>query len=160
MNRRPLIAAGMLLGVGLGGFVDGIAFHQLLQIHGMLSAIVSPDNFVNMKINMVWDGVFNSLTWLCTTAGLAVLWRAGARDDVPWSGRTLFGSMLMGWGLFNVVEGIVDHHILGVHHVVERLGLSVYDYVFLGSGVLLLAIGLSFIWLGRSDDRRVARASR
>ena len=160
MNRRPLIAAGTLLGVGLGGFVDGIAFHQLLQIHSMLSAIVPPDNLVNAKINMVWDGVFHSLTWLCTTVGLAVLWRAGARDDVPWSGRTLFGSMLMGWGLFNVVEGIVDHHILGVHHVVERLGLSAYDYVFLGSGVLLIAIGLSFMQMGRADDRRVARLSR
>jgi hypothetical protein len=31
----------------------------------------------------------------------------------------------------DVVEGIVDHHILGVHHVVERLNLSVYDCVFL-----------------------------
>ena len=107
MNRRPLIAAGMLLGVGLGGFGDGIALHQLLQIHSMLSAIVPPN-------------------------------------------------MLMGWGLFNIVEGIIDHHILGVHHVVERLGLSVCDYVFLGSGALLIAIGRSFIRLGRSDDRRVA----
>ena len=68
MNRRPLIAAGTLLGVGLGGFVDGIVFHQLLQVHNMLSAIVPPDNLVNAKINMVWDGVFHSLTWLCTTS--------------------------------------------------------------------------------------------
>ena len=37
-NRRPLIAAGTLLGIGMGGFVDGIVFHQLLQIHNMLSA--------------------------------------------------------------------------------------------------------------------------
>ena len=160
MNRRPLIAAGTLLGVGLGGFVDGIVFHQLLQVHNMLSAIVPPDNLVNAKINMVWDGVFHSLTWLCTTAGVAVLWRAGARDDVPWSGRTLFGSMLMGWGLFNLVEGVLDHHILEVHHVVERLGLSAYDYGFLASGVLLIAIGLSFMQMGRMDHRRVARSSR
>ncbi len=159
MNRRPLIAAGMLLGVGLGGFVDGIAFHQLLQIHSMLSAVVPPDTLVNAKINMVWDGIFHSLTWLCTTSGLAILWRAGTRQDVPWSGRTLFGSMLMGWGAFNVVEGIVDHHVLGIHHVVERLGLSAYDYAFLGSGLLLGAIGLRFIHLGRSDEQRVLRPS-
>jgi uncharacterized membrane protein len=153
-----MIAAGTLLGVGLGGFADGIVFHQLLQIHNMLSAILPPDNLVNAKINMVWDGVFHSLTWLCTTTGLAILWRTGARDDVPWSGRTLLGSMFAGWGLFNLVEGIVDHHILGVHHVVERLGLSVYDYVFLGSGVLLIAIGLGLIRAARDDERPRAAA--
>jgi uncharacterized membrane protein len=46
-------------------------------------------------------------------------------------GKTLFGAMVMGWGLFNLVEGIIDHHILGIHHVVESMGLSIYDYVFL-----------------------------
>jgi len=41
----------------------------------------------------------------------------------PWPfrpGRTFFGSMVFGWGVFNVVEGIIDHHILNLHHVVER----------------------------------------
>lgn len=37
-TRRPLIAAGVALGIGLGGFVDGIVLHQLLQVHNMLSA--------------------------------------------------------------------------------------------------------------------------
>ncbi|MGE0759070.1 MAG: DUF2243 domain-containing protein, partial [Pirellulaceae bacterium] len=37
-NRRPLISAGTLVGIGMGGFVDGILFHQLLQSHNMLSA--------------------------------------------------------------------------------------------------------------------------
>ena len=32
MNPRPLLAAGALLGIGMGGFVDGILFHQILQI--------------------------------------------------------------------------------------------------------------------------------
>ena len=29
---------GLLLGVGLGGFVDGIVFHQVLQWHHVLTA--------------------------------------------------------------------------------------------------------------------------
>lgn len=37
-NRRPLIAAGAALGIGMGGFLDGIVLHQLLQVHNMLSA--------------------------------------------------------------------------------------------------------------------------
>ena len=31
---RLLITSGMLLGVGFGGFVDGILLHQILQWHG------------------------------------------------------------------------------------------------------------------------------
>ena len=34
-----------------------------------------------------------------------------------WTSRVLWGWILVGWGLFNLVEGIVDHHILGIHHV-------------------------------------------
>lgn len=34
---RRLTIGGLLLGLGLGGFVDGIAFHQILQWHHMLS---------------------------------------------------------------------------------------------------------------------------
>ncbi|MFN6514127.1 MAG: DUF2243 domain-containing protein [Nostoc sp. CreGUA01] len=29
--RTPLIIAGIVLGLGLGGFIDGILLHQLLQ---------------------------------------------------------------------------------------------------------------------------------
>jgi uncharacterized membrane protein len=150
-NSRPLIAAGTLLGAGLGGFFDGILLHQILQTHNMLSAIIPPDTLVNAKVNMVWDGLFHSLTWLMTVLGIAVLWSAGGRNDVPWSGSTLSGAALMGWGLFNFVEGLIDHHILGIHHVVERLGLSVYDYVFLGTGVLFIGLGVGVIRVGRAN---------
>jgi len=30
-------SAGILLGIGLGGFVDGIVLHQILQWHHMLT---------------------------------------------------------------------------------------------------------------------------
>jgi uncharacterized membrane protein len=53
----------------------------------------------------------------------------------------LAGSMFAGWGLFNLVEGVIDHHILHVHHVVERLGVSVWDWAFLASGVIFLIGG-------------------
>jgi uncharacterized membrane protein len=56
--------------------------------------------------------------------GLAMLWSAGARDDVVWSGRTFLGALFLGWGLFNLVEGVIDHHDLGMHHVGKRLHLK------------------------------------
>jgi uncharacterized membrane protein len=162
MTRRPLIAAGLLLGIGLGGFVDGIVFHQLLQLHNMLSAVLPTDTLVNAKINMVWDGVFHLLTWLMTVLGIATLWRAGTRGDTPWSGRTLVGAMLNGWGTFNLIEGVIDHHILGIHHVVERLHLSGFDYAFLAAGLLLMAVGWLLLHASRNDgsSRRDRPASR
>jgi uncharacterized membrane protein len=58
--------------------------------------------------------------------------------------------MVFGWGLFNFVEGVIDHHILQVHHVVERLGLSAFDYAFLGSGVILMLLDFVTLWVKRN----------
>jgi uncharacterized membrane protein len=151
-NRRPLIAAGAMLGVGMGGFLDGIVLHQLLQVHNMLSARRPKDSIVNMEINMFWDGLFHAFTWVATAVGIAMLFRAARRADVPWSGKVLAGSMIAGWGLFNFVEGIVDHQILHVHHVIERLGPSVWDWVFIASGAVLMGIG--WVMIRGSQDGR------
>jgi uncharacterized membrane protein len=149
-NPRPLVAAGLLLGVGLGGFVDGIVFHQILQLHNMLSARRPPTSVANLEINMTWDGLFHAFTWLATVVGIGLLFRAGRRVEVPWSGRLLVGAALAGWGLFNGVEGLIDHHLLGVHHVVERLGLSIWDWLFLASAPALVGAGWA---LGRRAAR-------
>jgi uncharacterized membrane protein len=127
-------------------------FHQLLQTHNMLSAILPRTTLVNAEVNMFWDGLFHAFTWLTTALGLLLLWKAGGNREVPWSGRTLIGSMLLGWGSFNLIEGIIDHYILGIHHVIENLGLSVWDAVFVASGLLLGATGWALIRSGRKDN--------
>lgn len=113
LHPGPLISASLLMGIGLGGFV----LHQILQWHHMLSTPLPPTDLVNVKINMLWDGLFHALTWVCTAVGLGMLWRAGLRHDVAWSTRTFVGSLVLGWGVFNLVEGIIDYQILGIHHV-------------------------------------------
>jgi uncharacterized membrane protein len=92
---------------------------------------------------MVWDGLFHLLVWLTTAIGIWLLWRALTRPGAILSGKALVGSMLMGWGLFNVVEGIINHHILNLHHVYELMGLSIWDYAFLLWGALMIAGGWS-----------------
>lgn len=141
LTTKPLTTAGIVIGIGMGGFVDGILFHQILQIHNMLSTRISTDTLVGAKTNMVWDGLFHALVWIATAAGIAMLWKAVKRADVLLSGQALFGSTLLGFGLFNFVEGIIDHHILNLHHVYERIGSSIWDYVFLASGVALILTG-------------------
>lgn len=148
-NAKPLITAGAFLGIGMGGFLDGILLHQLLQTHNMLSARLPKTTIPNMEANMFWDGMFHALTWTMTAIGLGLFWRAARREEVPWSGKIFIGSLFVGWGLFNLVEGIIDHHVLHLHHVVERLGVSAYDYAFLASGMIFIVAGAMMIRSGQ-----------
>jgi uncharacterized membrane protein len=152
-TRGATLAAGILLGTGLGGFVDGIVLHQLLQWHSMLSGWIPPTDLVAMKVNMVWDGIFHAFTWLVTVAGLAVLWRARAGLGAV-ATSLLVGAMLAGWGLFNVVEGTVDHLLLGVHHVHPGEDQLAWDIGFLVVGGLQLLAGALLVGGAR---RGVAR---
>lgn len=145
VHHGPLISAGTMLGAGLGGFLDGILLHQILQWHNMLSSKVVPADLGAMKYNMLWDGLFHLATWLATAVGLGQLWRAVQRRDLPLSARTFAGSLLLGWGLFNVVEGLIDHHILGIHHVRPGTGQLAWDIGFLIFGALLCAGGVFLI---------------
>lgn len=151
-EKKPLVIAGTFLGIGMGGFFDGILLHQLLQTHNMLSARLPKTTIANMEVNMFWDGLFHALTWTMTAIGLALFWSAARKAEVLWSGKVFIGSLFLGWGLFNLVEGIIDHHVLHLHHVVERFGVSVYDYAFLASGVIFIVGGLAAIRSAGDDE--------
>jgi uncharacterized membrane protein len=150
-QHAPVISAGMFLGVGLGGFIDGIVFHQILQWHNMLSSVRPPTDLVSMKYNMVWDGVFHAFTWLMVAVGVWRLWVAGKRRDVAWSSRALIGSLLLGWGLFNFIEGLIDHQLLGIHHVHPGQDQLAWDLGFLALGLLQAGSGAALI---RASVRR------
>lgn len=142
-----------MLGVGLGGFVDGIVLHQLFQWHHMLTATSDhpATTLAGLEANTLADGIFHTVTWAFVVAGTAMTLRAWQRrrPAPPW--RWHFGTLLAGWGLFNLVEGLLSHQILGLHHVRDDLGgpLS-WDLGFLASGVALLLVG---ILLRRSAPR-------
>lgn len=140
--RAPSAAPGLLLGIGLGGFVDGIGLHQILQWHNMLSAQLPPTTMPAMRTNMAWDGYFDAFNWLMCLAGVWALWAAGRRGAIP-AGRHFVGHLVLGWGVFNVVEGLIDHHLLNLHHVVDLPAhVPLFDWVFLGvGGGLFILIG-------------------
>ena len=85
--------------------------------------------------------MFHASTWLFTVAGLAILWRHARQPHARWSARLLAGTMLMGFGIFDVVEGIIDHALLGLHHVNETVPPEQWlwwDLGFLAWGALML----------------------
>lgn len=145
----PLVAAGVFLGLGLGGFFDGILLHQILQWHHMLSSVRPPTTVPELELNMVGDGLFEAGTWVMTIVGVILLWRAGKREDVPWSSQAFFGSILVGAGLFNLVEGLIDHQILGIHHVKSGPNELTWDVGFLVVGAILAIVGWLLIRAGQ-----------
>jgi len=142
--QPPSKAAGLLYGLGFGGFIDGILLHQILQWHHMVSDThdYPMTTLAGLEVNTLADGFFHVVTWFLVLAGsVSALraWRAG-RLAPTWSFH--IGLLLTGWGLFNVVEGLVDHQILGVHHVRDDLGAPLsWDIGFLVFGVLLIGVG-------------------
>ncbi|NGN62835.1 DUF2243 domain-containing protein [Streptomyces sp. A7024] len=148
---RSIQLPGIVLGVGLGGFVDGILLHQLLQWHHMLTSTnqdhigvkyYNPHTVSGLEMNTVWDGIFHTVCWLAVLCGLSILYsRVTHNRRRVWTSRVLWGWTLVGWGLFNLVEGALDHHILGIHHVYAGDGQVWWDIGFLVFGALLVAGG-------------------
>ena len=142
--KPPSKASGLMLGIGLGGFFDGIVLHQILQWHHMVSHVEDyPTTTVaGLEVNTMADGFFHVATWLFVFAGsiaAVAAWRKG-RLAPNWSFH--FGLLLVGWGIFNLVEGVVDHHLLGVHHVRDDLGAPLsWDIAFLIFGAVLVVGG-------------------
>jgi uncharacterized membrane protein len=142
-----------MYGIGLGGFVDGIVLHQLLQWHHMVSNREPTSTVAGLEVNTMADGYFHVLAWFFVVGASIVTlaqWRQG-RLAPSWTFHV--GGVITGWGLFNVLEGLVDHQILGIHHVRDDLGGPLgWDLGFLAFGVLLIVGGLL---LQRSAARTV-----
>lgn len=141
LSDRPLIIAGWLIGVGQGGFFDGIVFHQLLQWHHLFSEVRSTMTVAGLEINTLGDGFFHLFNWIITLLGIAFLWRVCRHALSSLSTGVFFGSVLMGAGSFNVIEGILNHHLFKIHHVKPGAYQLAWDLGFIGVGVALLIIG-------------------
>lgn len=138
-NRRLLIVAGIVLGLGQAGFFDGIVLHQLLQWHHMFTGLETSRTVAGLELNTFGDGLFHLVDWLLTLVGIALLWQASQRSVVAHSTPTFVGSLLVGAGLFDFFEGLIDHQILGIHHVKPGPNELLWDL-----GFLALGLGLAF----------------
>lgn len=149
-DERKILVGGLLLGIGFGGFFDGIVLHQILQWHHLLSA--TGDHPVNtvagLEANTLADGLFHAFTFVASLAGLFVVWSALGRG-VAIAGRQLAGMMLTGWGAFNLVEGLVDHQVLTIHHVNPE-NVVLWDVAILALGAGLVVGGMALARSGRA----------
>lgn len=118
------------------GAMDGIVFHQLLQWH---SVVMQTDR----AGQILSDGLFHLAVTITLVVGGILLWLAGNPADLSRGIRSLVGGFLIGSGIFNLVEGIINHHLLQIHRVKPGDPNALfYDLSFLAFGGLLLILGL------------------
>jgi uncharacterized membrane protein len=157
---------------GLGRHFVWLGTRRLFRRHRISPApalashvqqLVSAELDRNFELNTLGDGAFHSVTYLFVVAGVFVLWQAAHRGHLYWSGKLMIGSMLIGFGLFNVAEGIVDHQILGVHHVNETVAAQnwiYWDIGFLLWGAAMIVGGWWLLKAGRRETDLIYRQPR
>lgn len=142
LSPAPVLSASIVLGIGLGGFIDGIVFHQLLQWHQLLSNEITTNTVEGKSINMFWDGLFHVICLVAVCIGISLLWKALLQTAASHSAKLVWSGLLSGWGIFNVIEGIIDHHVFKIHNVRETMGNhEFFNLSFLVYSIMLLIAG-------------------
>lgn len=139
LTRHTGIGA-FLLGMGVIAMLDGIIFHQLLQWH---STVMDTDAYHRIQS----DGYLHLLATLFVFAGAWILWRA---EPYYRDGPVFWGSLLAGAGVFNLVEGLLNHHLLGLHHVRPGWNEGAWDLGYDLAAVGMVLIGWSILRMRHS----------
>jgi uncharacterized membrane protein len=126
------VLVGVLIGVGVAAFLDETVFHQLLHWHHFYDGST-------LEAGLVSDGVFHAGGWIAIVVGLfgfADLQRRGV--TVP---KRVWAGGLLGWGVFQVYDGLFQHKVLGLHQIRYAVDLLPYDLAWNLSGALGAVIG-------------------
>jgi uncharacterized membrane protein len=152
-QRMFPMSPGVTIGIAVAGFFDGIVLHQILQWHHMIciERHCVATTVSTLKRQTFTDGIFHAVMWVALLVGLNLLSGAVRRGE-PFTSRRFWGSLLFGAGLFNVIEGIVDHHVLQIHHVRFGPTQTIMDVTF-----LLVSTVLAFIGWSMASRRQASR---
>ena len=115
---------------------------------------------LGLEQNTLADGLFHAATWICLLIGVLLGAPGVGSGRAGPSMRFLLGTLLAGWGLFNLVEGLIDHHLLGVHDVRDDVAdPRWWNLGFLAFGAVLVLVGAALARRGsRQGDDELERA--
>ena len=141
------VLAGVLIGIGVAGFLDETVFHQLLHWHHFYDRSTT-------SAGLVSDGFFHAGSWLSIVAGLflfADLQRRGV--TVP---KRLSAGAFLGWGGFQVYDGLVQHKLLRLHQIRYSVDVLPYDVAWNVLGGLGVVVGAVLLFgdAASVDERR------
>jgi uncharacterized membrane protein len=114
-SRSPFVAA-FVIGIALGGFIDGILLHQVLQWHHLLS-LVEGEAFRDLGTQILFDGLFHVLMYVVALVGLWLLWRARGSMTGRGSDLQVVAAALLGFGVWQVIDVVGFHWIAGIHRI-------------------------------------------
>jgi uncharacterized membrane protein len=145
LEKKRSATSAILLGIGLAGLVDITVFHAILQWHHTSSNIIVPSTLESLQLNILHDGLFLSFSLIITILGAVLLLFSQDLKNKNYfviHKKSFVGLLLVGFGGFNTIEGIINHHLLQMHHVIEDADPIVFDLTFLAlGGLAFLAIG-------------------
>lgn len=145
-RSRIALVGGGVFGIGLAAILDVVVFHHILQTHHLLSSLYDPGTHAGLQRNIYYDGLFSLGMVGVMLVGGSLLWWGVNRSSYRLSTLAVAGSVLLGMGVFNTYDGIVDHYVLDIHDVVHGTTLwnppwVVVSLVLFGVGGLLLQRG-------------------
>ena len=136
--RRAVIGAGVL-GFGFSGLVDVLVLHHVLQLHHLVSNVYPPTTLAGLRTNLVADGLFSLAMVVSAGVGAGLAWRAERRTSVPLPVRPLTGAAVVGLGVFDLFDVLVNHVLLGLHHATR--GPGYYDPHWVVVSLLIIGGG-------------------
>lgn len=127
------VGSGVLIGVGVAAFIDETVFHQILHWHHFYDRSTP-------TVALVSDGYFHAVGWAAVVVGLFLFADLQRRHaTVP---RLVWAGGLIGWGGFQVYDGLFQHKVLRLHQIRYHVHLLPYDLVWNIAGAIGLVIGL------------------
>lgn len=156
-TRRALVAAGVF-GVGFSGLIDVLVLHHVLQWHHLVSGIYPTNTVEGLRTNIFADGLFSIGMVVVMGVGAGLLWQSERRTDAPLAVRPLFGSALVGLGVFDLYDAVVDHAILGLHQPLSQGGR--YNPHWIVVSLLFVAAGYLVYRSGTTDGERRGTSER
>jgi uncharacterized membrane protein len=156
-TSRSALWTGILLGIGIMGFLDETLLHQLLQWHTFYWN-------TDQHGRILSDGLFHAFSTLLLLWGALRLWRGHDTWASPYR-YAIVAAILIGAGGFNLYDGLVQHAILHFHLVNELVCSSPasskdtilgicrndipYEVVFDLIALIVLSVGI--IWWQRAN---------
>ena len=141
VSGRALFGAGVF-GFGFSGLIDVVIIHHILQWHHLLSGIYPMDTLAGLRTNIRADGWFSLGMIVVAGVGAGVVWRAERRARNPLTVRPIAGAAVVGLGLFDLYDAVVDHAILGLHQPLSMGGAynphwAVVSLLIIGAGAYI-----------------------
>jgi uncharacterized membrane protein len=156
-TRRLLFAGAMLIGGGLGAFVEGAIIQNTSAIR---NTPIARDGSLLTAAEWFSQGNFGLYCWAAALLGCVVLFTESPNVMAFIRNRLVPGGMLAGWGMFNILAAGWEFYVFN-GNAGQGMGMRVWAFGFLASGLLLTGTGVMLaVQAWRHKSGVVARAVR